>query len=100
MIWDYAEAFPFADMSGSWGRCCRISGESCGASIRSDRTGHVEQSATAHRSLTFCVGLITDPPYYDAVPYADLSDFFYVWLKRSIAFIHSPSLMHVSPQTT
>lgn len=30
----------------------------------------------------------TDPPYYDAVPYADLSDYFYVWLKRSIGDIH------------
>ena len=28
---------------------------------------------------------VTDPPYYDAVPYADLSDFFYVWLRRSLA---------------
>jgi hypothetical protein len=33
-------------------------------------------------------GLITDPPYYDAVPYAHLSDFFYVWLRRSLGKIH------------
>ena len=32
--------------------------------------------------------IITDPPYYDAVPYADLSDFFYVWLKRSVGFLY------------
>ena len=32
--------------------------------------------------------LITDPPYYDAVPYADLSDFFYVWLKRSFGDLY------------
>jgi adenine-specific DNA methylase len=32
--------------------------------------------------------VITDPPYYDAVPYADLSDFFYVWLKRSVGFLY------------
>ena len=31
---------------------------------------------------------ITDPPYYDAVPYAFLSDFFYVWLKRGLANLH------------
>ncbi len=31
---------------------------------------------------------VTDPPYYDAVPYADLSDFFYVWLRRSIGHLH------------
>src|SRR5205814_1787086 len=28
--------------------------------------------------------IVTDPPYYDAIPYADLSDFFYVWLRRTI----------------
>ncbi|MCG8349537.1 MAG: hypothetical protein MI924_17360 [Chloroflexales bacterium] len=32
--------------------------------------------------------IVTDPPYYDNVPYADLSDFFYVWLKRSIGFLY------------
>jgi hypothetical protein len=32
--------------------------------------------------------MITDPPYYNAVPYADLSDYFYVWLKRSISGLH------------
>jgi adenine-specific DNA methylase len=32
--------------------------------------------------------VITDPPYYDAVPYADLSDFFYVWLKRSVGSLY------------
>src|SRR5262249_16347880 len=35
--------------------------------------------------------LCTDPPYYDAVPYADLSDFFYVWLKRALPAIHQPN---------
>jgi len=32
--------------------------------------------------------VVTDPPYYDAVPYADLSDFFYVWLKRAVSDLH------------
>jgi len=36
-----------------------------------------------------CDAVITDPPYYDNVPYADISDFFYVWLKRSIGHLHS-----------
>ena len=36
--------------------------------------------------------VITDPPYYDAINYADLSDFFYVWLKRSVGFLY-PDLM-------
>ena len=32
--------------------------------------------------------IVTDPPYYDAVPYADLSDFFFVWFKRSLRETH------------
>ena len=42
-----------------------------------------QQSSQDHISQTVD-GIITDPPYYDAIPYADLSDFFYVWLRRSI----------------
>lgn len=34
--------------------------------------------------------VMTDPPYYDAIPYADLSDFFYVWLKRSVGQLYAP----------
>jgi putative DNA methylase len=33
--------------------------------------------------------IVTDPPHYDAIPYADLSDFFYVWLKRSVGHLYS-----------
>ena len=36
--------------------------------------------------------LLTDPPYYDAVPYAYLSDYFYVWLRRTLANVH-PDLL-------
>jgi adenine-specific DNA methylase len=36
----------------------------------------------------FFDAVITDPPYYDNVPYADLSDFFYVWLKRTVGHLH------------
>ena len=48
-----------------------------------------ESSATKHplpNDSADC--FITDPPYYDAVPYADLSDFFFVWLKRTISVSH------------
>ncbi len=36
----------------------------------------------------FFDAVLTDPPYYDNVPYGDLSDFFYVWLKRTIGDLH------------
>src|SRR6201987_2928632 len=48
-----------------------------------------QPSATAQLMPDASVhAVITDPPYYDAVPYAHLSDFFYVWLKRSLGPIH------------
>lgn len=45
----------------------------------------------------FLDAVITDPPYFDAVPYADLSDYFYVWLKRSIGHLYPE---HFSSQLT
>ena len=46
-------------------------------------------SATAHPLPDDAANaLVTDPPYYDAVPYAHLSDFFYVWLRRSLCQVH------------
>lgn len=86
MVWDFAEGVTIGDSSGS-------------AMITIDRlpdviegfgsnwgSGQVQQaSATAHPLPDDSVqALVTDPPYYNAVPYADLSDFFYVWLKRSL----------------
>jgi putative DNA methylase len=56
----------------------------------SDSSAYVSQGSAT--KLSFCDdsldAVVTDPPYYDAVPYSDLSDFFYVWLKRSVGAIH------------
>lgn len=53
-----------------------------------------EKEQFAHKSLT---AVITDPPYYDAIAYADLSDFFYVWLKRTLADVYPINFS--TPQT-
>ena len=46
------------------------------------------------------MGFVTDPPYYDAVPYADLSDYFYVWHKRALqAFDQDLSRRSSLPKT-
>ena len=86
IVWDFGEANYLADASRSW--------ESALNSIlqvieRGDLTrarGQVEAAdATEHPLPTGSVGAwFTDPPYYDAIPYSDLSDFFLVWLKRSL----------------
>lgn len=91
MLWDFAEPNVFADAAGNFSvtfdtmldvldRCVgAVSG-----------IGHVEQSSAVTHPLPddAAAAIITDPPYYDAVPYAHLSDFFYVWLRRTLAHVH------------
>ena len=55
--------------------------------LTSPLIGHLENLPAQSLSSHFRVLISTDPPYYDNIGYADLSDFFYVWLKRSLAGI-------------
>src|SRR5208283_1060487 len=86
IIWDFCEANPFGDSVGNWTAtisCC-IDGLKA-AQFDGLPGSSNQESAQKHPLPDDCAqALITDPPYYDAVPYADLSDFFYVWLKRSL----------------
>jgi len=86
--WDFGEMYPFAGSAGDWGEACIYIDEFLGHLVKSDiSTGTVIMgSATKHVLPDDSIdALITDPPYYDSVPYADLSDFFYVWLRRSLS---------------
>ena len=89
MVWDFAEGSPLSDGIGSFGNSLDwvvATMTPIGGSV----TVHQRQagkSSQPNQSL-----IVTDPPYYDAINYADLSDFFYVWLKRSIGFLH-PDLL-------
>ena len=83
IVWDYAESNPFCNSSGSfnnlWER--QIKGFEA---LGSDLNGMAFQD-DAVRPLLIAGKLIsTDPPYYDNVGYADLSDFFYVWMRKSL----------------
>ncbi len=87
ILWDWGESVPFAGASGSldvaidWianaAATVAASVNHIGQALAADATQHIlpDQSARVW---------FTDPPYYDAVPYADLSDFFFVWLKRAL----------------
>ena len=91
ILWDFAEAVPLGQSSGSFSTL--IEGISHALRVLGSdwREGNAEQvSAVDHPLPDNSVNaFITDPPYYDAVPYADLSDFFYVWLRRMIRNRHS-----------
>jgi adenine-specific DNA methylase len=91
IIWDFAEVCPFADGSGNFeGAYSWVAGVCQGVSQSNLLPGHVEKASATEHPLPDDVvtALVTDPPYYDAVPYADLSDFFYVWFKRSLGKFH------------
>ena len=89
MVWDFAEANILADIG--WAGACQWVGKVLDHNVRSGLTAGTAAlaSATAHPLPNDTVdAVVTDPPYYAAIPYADLSDFFYSWLQRSVGDIH------------
>ena len=85
MSWDFAESNAVSGPSGSFESMLAntVAGLlSNGAA--SNVAGHVAQADAAVQVISAGKVVSTDPPYYDNVPYADLSDFFYVWLRRSL----------------
>ena len=91
MLWDYAEVNPFSTSSGSfetgWEYYYKVM-EHCSQSNSIPAT--ITQSSATSLSYpdNYFDAVITDPPYYDNVPYSYLSDFFYVWLKRTIGDLY------------
>ena len=85
MIWDYAEANTVGGPSGSFESMVKnvVSGLLSNGAKR-DAIGHTFFSDATSQSLSLRKIVSTDPPYYDNVPYADLSDYFYIWLRHSL----------------
>lgn len=90
MMWDFAETSPLSyaagDFSTTLGNMLRVLDENQVIS----RSGTTSKNSATSQPLPDDAAdcIFTDPPYYDAVPYAHLSDFFYVWLKRSLRSVH------------
>lgn len=87
MTWDFAESNPFAASSGDYFEQVKRAANALqlGIVIVPGRTGKVVQADAASASRGDSLRIFsTDPPYYDNIGYADLSDFFYVWLRRSL----------------
>ena len=86
MMWDYCEANTFAGAFGSWEIHVHWLVKSITSTRGLSQNGKaIKASATALPFPdSFFDAILTDPPYYDNVPYAALSDFFYVWLKRAV----------------
>lgn len=90
MAWDFAEGNLFADSSGS---LTRMADAVCRAVARLEPRGSGDARQADAISRAGARGVLsTDPPYYDNIGYSDLSDFFYVWLRRSLRSVH-PDLL-------
>lgn len=84
MVWDYAEANPFSQSGGNIGmfieRCADTIAYFVESSVKSEAIQFDAQSDCGLRNIM----ISTDPPYYDNIGYADLSDFFYVWMRQAL----------------
>ena len=84
MSWDYAEANTVSGPSGSFESMLKNTFAGLlSIGTRPDYIGHAQQLDAASQVASQGKIVSTDPPYYDNIGYADLSDFFYVWLRRS-----------------
>ena len=82
MTWDFAEAPPFGNTSGNWLGGIEWIAKAIALFPHNPRPGFASQSDAATQDLSQLKIISTDPPYYDNIAYADLSDFFYVWLRK------------------
>jgi hypothetical protein len=90
MVWDYAEANLFSNSSGNFLGQVEWISKAIGKTPAKSAGEAVQISATSRDYAGLVVS--TDPPYYDNIGYSDLSDFFYVWLRKSLRTIH-PSVV-------
>lgn len=100
MVFDFPESNPFCNSSGSainqldWLTRYVESESEYPFSVSLQNASSGDKSQFSNKSIT---AVITDPPYYDAIAYADLSDFFYVWLKKTLANVYP--INFATPQT-
>ncbi len=95
MVWDFAECQPLAGGPGSFAGAVSWVAKVCDGLERAHlRPGRAIGSPAASLPLAdgCAAAVVTDPPHWDAVPYADISEFFYVWLRRSAPDLH-PDLL-------
>lgn len=93
MMWDFCEASPLGGSVGSWENILECLLVPLAVTDGIHTVGVAAQSNAASHPMPneSASAFITDPPYYDAVPYSDLSDFFYVWQRRTAP----PALSHL-----
>jgi putative DNA methylase len=93
MVWDFAEANALGDAVGAWSTCANYVAD-CIETIAVASQDKCLSDASQHDAAVgngkHPVVVSTDPPYYDNIGYAALSDFFYIWLRRTVGDLHEP----------
>lgn len=84
MTWDYAEGNPFSNSSGCFGNMLEWVYKCIGNFPSAQFEAEVSQADAQSDCGLRNIMISTDPPYYDNIGYADLSDFFYVWMRQSL----------------
>lgn len=88
MVWDYADSNPFSSSTGNWLACVdwvwKVVAKTPATGFGIVRQLDARVAADGHSRMAFA----TDPPYYDNIGYADLSDFFFVWLRKALKDVH------------
>jgi hypothetical protein len=90
MVWDFMETAPLNQIGANWIGGIDTFIDTIRVQMAVAHSGQVQMASAASHPLPddIASAVITDPPYYDAVPYSDLSDYFYVWLKRTLPIEH------------
>ncbi len=91
MVWDYAETNPFCNSSGNWMAMVDWTWKAL-STTPANIAGFSSQADAQTQSISRQKIVSTDPPYYDNIGYADLADFFYIWMRKSLRQIF-PNLL-------
>lgn len=84
MVWDYAEGNPLSASTGNWTGAVEWIEKVMVNALPASANGLASQDDAQTQVISRDKVVSTDPPYYDNIGYADLSDFFYVWLRRAL----------------
>ena len=84
MVWDHAEGNPLSTSTGNWSGALEWIEKVMVNAFPASKDGVATQGDAQTQTISRDKMVSTDPPYYDNIGYADLSDFFYVWLRRSL----------------
>lgn len=87
MTWDYAETNPFSESTGNWMSMLDWVWK-VAEKLPATKDGFALQADAQTQTISKNMIISTDPPYYDNIMYADISDFFYIWIRRSLQNIY------------